>query len=105
MEHSLKVKLDCKAQINLAMQQNYIPLIRSIRIENQGENAAEKIHIKISFSPEFAASYEADIAIIAPEETAEISPVRIIISPETLSSLTEKHSSDIEVFSPLIQVA
>ena len=90
MEHSLKVKLDCKAQINLAMQQNYIPLIRSIRIENQGENAAEKIHIKISFSPEFAASYEADIAVIAPEETAEISPVRIIISPETLSSLTER---------------
>ncbi|MBR6336421.1 MAG: DUF4011 domain-containing protein, partial [Ruminococcus sp.] len=90
MEPVLKVQIDHKAQINLAMQQNYIPLIRCIRITNQGERAAENIHIRISFSPEFASAYETDIPIVAAHDTVEISPVRIILSPETLSGLTER---------------
>ncbi len=90
METALIVKMDCKAQLNLAMQQNYIPLIRSIAITDQGEEAAKDIHIRISFSPEFATPFEADIPLIPPKETVEISPVRTVISPDVLSGLTER---------------
>lgn len=97
MDPELKIRMDCKAQINLAMQQNYIPLIRCIYITNQGEQAVGNIHIKVSFSPEFAKEFEADIAAIEPGETIEISPVRIIISPDMLSDLTERMSGTISI--------
>ena len=42
------------ASINFAMQQNYVPVIRSLVVNNNSEEALENIGLKITFEPEFA---------------------------------------------------
>ena len=87
----------CDPQFALAMHQNSIPLIRSLRLTNKSEKELKKLRIGIGFSPAFAAPYTANAELIEPGETVEISPVRITILPEFISSLTERVAGAITV--------
>lgn len=40
--------------MNLAMQQNYVPLVRNILIKNNSDEEIKNVILKISFEPEFA---------------------------------------------------
>lgn len=45
------------ASINFAMQQNYVPVIRSLVVNNNSEEVLENISLKITFEPEFAKEF------------------------------------------------
>ncbi len=85
------ITIGCEAvkQINFAMQQNYIPVFRSITISNNSSGDLHNLRLKITFEPAFAAGYEVTVDIPA-GETVEISPVNIVLHPEYLFGLTEK---------------
>ena len=89
MKDIVKISCECAGQINFAMQQNYIPVFRSITIESQCEKLLSNVQLKISFEPDFAVEFEV-LADIPPCEIVEISPVEIILRPEYLFGLTEK---------------
>lgn len=76
--------------INFAMQQNYVPVIRNLVVNNESEAALENLELKISFEPEFAREYVYHIDSIAPGGSIDISPVKIQTKTEFLFSLTEK---------------
>lgn len=97
MEPKLRIEHTCLAQLNFAMQQNYIPLIRSLRIISLTDERLENIRIKISFEPAFAAVFETVLPVIQPGETVELSPVRLTVFSEYLYSLTEKMLGSITV--------
>lgn len=76
--------------INFAMQQNYVPVFRSLLITNKSEETLENITFRITFEPDFAHTFETVIPRLMPSEAFELSPVRIVLKPEYLASLTEK---------------
>ncbi len=78
------------SSVNFSMQQNYVPVIRSVTIRNESEERLTDLTLRIRFEPEFAKTYTYDISAIAAGESVEISPVKIILSTEFLFSLTEK---------------
>lgn len=85
------------ASINFAMQQNYVPVIRSLVVNNNSEETLENIGLKITFEPEFAKEFTYHIGSIPAKSSAEISPVRISTNTDLLFSLTEKMVGNITI--------
>lgn len=85
------------ASINFAMQQNYVPVIRSLVVNNNSEEVLENISLKITFEPEFAKEFTYYIGSIPAKSSAEISPVRISTNTDLLFSLTEKMVGNITI--------
>ncbi|MBR2282866.1 MAG: DUF3320 domain-containing protein [Ruminococcus sp.] len=78
------------AQINFSMQQNYVPVFRSMTMTNNTQQELKNVSLRISFEPEFARTFEAAPVNLLPGQPAEISPVSITILADYLFSLTEK---------------
>lgn len=90
MENKVSIGGNIMKSINFAMQQNYVPVIRNLIVNNETKNTLSNLDLKIVFEPEFAKEYTYHIDEIAPEQSVEISPVRIQLKTEFLFSLTEK---------------
>ena len=90
MEQRITLDGNVTMAINFAMQQNYVPIIRSILVNNQTEKKLKNLTLKVSFDPDFAKEYTYSIEGIEPGQMVEISPVRIKLKTEYLFSLTEK---------------
>ncbi len=84
-------------QINFAMQQNYIPVFRSITLTNNTGEDISGVRLRVSFEPEFAKPFESGLIDLAPGRPVEISPVEIVINAEYLFSLTEKMVGSVTV--------
>ena len=97
MEKKVTIGGHLNGSINFAMQQNYVPIIRSLVIHNETEAKLNDLHLKITFEPDFARAFSYDIQSIEAGESVEISPVRIRLSTEFLFSLTEKMVGNIFV--------
>ena len=95
--NNVTAEIQMMKAINFAMQQNYIPVIRSIKINNSGDCDAENLKLTVSFEPEFARCFEAEIAAITAGSTVEISPVKIVLSTDYLFSLTEKLMGNVHI--------
>lgn len=57
MDNIVTVGGHINASINFAMQQNYVPVIRSLVVNNNSEEVLENISLKITFEPEFAKEF------------------------------------------------
>lgn len=90
MEQVVTVGGNINASINFAMQQNYVPVIRNLTVNNESEDILTDLDVKVTFEPEFAKEYTYHIDSIDPKSSVEISPVRIQTKCEFLFSLTEK---------------
>ena len=101
MDKKINVSGQINSYVNFAMQQNYVPVIRSITVHNESEESLENLNLKISFEPAFAKEYNYNIPAVDAGGSVEISPVKIIMSAEYLFSLTEKlvGTISIEVYS------
>ena len=75
--------------LNFAMQQNYIPLIKSITVLNSGTETLTDINVRVSFEPGFAREYTSCIEKLEPGRPVELSPVNILVSPDYMFSLSE----------------
>lgn len=90
MENKVSVGGNITKSINFAMQQNYVPVIRNLVVNNENEETLSNLDLKITFDPEFAKEYTYHIDEIQAGQYVEISPVRIQLKTEFLFSLTEK---------------
>lgn len=81
--------------VNFAMQQNYVPVIRNLVVNNESGDTLKGLELKITFDPEFAGEYTYEIAEIAAGGSVEIAPVRIRLKTQYLFSLTEKLAGNI----------
>ena len=95
MENKISFSVQLTGAVNYAMQQNYIPVIRSIILTNNTEETLRNITVKISFEPEFIKPFQTEIAQLVPGEPIEISPVKLVLSSEFLFSLTERLNGSI----------
>lgn len=83
--------------INFAMQQNYVPVIYSIIVSNNGDEPVEDLKVKIGSEPQFADVYEEHISLIEPHRSVEIKPAAFKAYTEFLYTLTEKTLGRINV--------
>lgn len=97
MNGNIRIEAHTSGVFSFAMQQNYIPLIRSINIINDGENSIEGISVRAAFEPEFAKPAGFMVQLAEGLRTTEISPVKLTLSPELLFSLTEKTAGNIHL--------
>lgn len=97
MDNIVSVGGHINASINFAMQQNYVPVIRFLTVNNESEEVLENIDLIISFEPEFAKEFRYHIDSIPANGSVEISPVRINTNTDFLFSLTEKMVGNITV--------
>lgn len=97
MEPIVTVKGQVSHSINFAMQQNYVPIIRSIIVTNEGEEELESLTVSVHFEPAFAKEYSYIIGKIAPGQSQVINPVVIQLSTEFLFSLTERMVGAVEI--------
>ena len=95
MDNKITFKVQMMDMISYAMQQNYIPAVRSITLANNTEEPIKNVTVRINSEPEFIKPFETEISCLASGEPVEISPVRLILSSEFLFSLTEKMSASI----------
>lgn len=95
---SLAVEHDCT--VNYAMQQNDVPVMKALRISNNGESPLNDIKVLITTEPEFAPAWESRIGSIKAGETYNLGVVDLALSHDFLASLTERVSGSlhIEVF-------
>lgn len=97
MDNIVTVGGHINASINFAMQQNYVPVIRNLVVNNNSEETLENISLKITFEPEFAKEFTYYIGSIPAKSSAEISPVSISTNTDLLFSLTEKMVGNITI--------
>lgn len=97
MNDKVSVQVVTFGAMNFAMQQNYVPLVRSVTIKNNSDEEIKDIMLKISFEPEFAKPFTHRIEVLPPHTEIEVSPVNIIVSTEFLFSLTERIVAQISV--------
>ena len=97
MNGEIRIEVQSAGVFNYAMQQNYIPLIRSIGIVNSGGKAYEGIVVRAVFDPVFAVPFEYTVQYAEAGRTTEITPVKLTLSTEHLFSLTEKEVANIHI--------
>ncbi len=97
MDENIKIEAQVTSTFNFAMQQNYIPLIRSITVRNSGASSYEDTVVRASFEPEFVKPYEYALGTSEAGKSTEISPVKLTVSTDFLFSLTEKTVGNIHI--------
>ncbi|MBU2489819.1 MAG: DUF4011 domain-containing protein [Proteobacteria bacterium] len=76
-------------RIHFALQQNDVPVIKSMTLENRSEAPLEDLLISISAEPEFARGWESRIARIEPGASFSLGVIDLGLSPGFLWDLTE----------------
>lgn len=76
--------------INFAFQQNSIPVVRELRIANEGSEEQRACVVRITTEPAFALPLELRIASLAAGAEFRAAPLDLVLSPEFLRGLTER---------------
>lgn len=77
-------------QINFSLQQNYVPVFRSVTMTNTTGETIADVKLRITFEPEFAKTFESVPVNLEPGQPVSVSPIQIVMISEYLFSLTEK---------------
>lgn len=86
----VRIQISLDRRINYAMQQNDVPVVQSLQVENRSEYPLNDCRVRISADPEFAAEWKADIAQIGPSSAYKLESVDLSLSPRFLFQLTER---------------
>ena len=87
---AVRMELSCLSVINYALQQNGLPILRQIRVENGTDTEFEEVQLRITASPAFAKAYQRTISVLPARAQMELHDLDLVLDGEFLASLTEK---------------
>jgi len=90
-----KVELSYTPVANYAIQQNRIPIVRKLVIENPSEEDLLDLKIEIKCEPNFVNNWEHRVEILPSKESIEIKVEGLKLSAKFLSELTEKLAGEL----------
>lgn len=96
-EAGLAVEIESDATLGYASIQNSVPVIRSLRLTNHGENALDALEVLIACNPGFAQGTKLRFDKLAPGETRRISPIELPPDHSFLADLQESVSASLTV--------
>ena len=79
--------------LNYALQQNNIPAVQCIAINNNSDSDLENIMLKIYSNTEILIPYSANIAFLPKNKNYEIKNIPVVLNAEFLAGITEKIKS------------
>ena len=87
---SVQLRIELSRRINFAMQQNDVPIISAVHVDNASDAPLHDVRLRIAAEPDFAAPVEQRIAAVAPRSTYTLEAVDLVLSPRVLGELTER---------------
>ena len=84
----LKVELDRK--INYALQQNDVPVIKSLHVTNISDQLLKDVTLTITTDPDFADSWSTHLLQLGAGDTFNFQTIDLQLSPQFLGNLTER---------------
>ncbi|MHC9539373.1 MAG: DUF3320 domain-containing protein [Vulcanimicrobiota bacterium] len=97
VEIPLGIELTYDRTINLAMQQNAIPVIKLLTITNSSDSPLQNITVRIALEPELSKVFERQIAEIDAHSAHTYEAPDIGLLPERLVNLVEREKGLIKV--------
>lgn len=86
----VRMDISCLPVINFALQQNGLPIIRSIRIDNNTSQDIIDAEIQIDAAPEFCHTYRKGISMLCAKGQFELNNISLVMDAAYLAGLTEK---------------
>lgn len=84
------LRVDLDHRINYAMQQNDVPIVKVLHVENRGDEPLRDVGIRITADPEFAAEWTTRISLISERATYNVEAIDLALSSQYLGMLTER---------------
>ena len=97
MDKKIELAVNYSRFVNFAMQQNSIPVLRSIQIKNCTDSTIEAVKATVRTFPEFSFPLEFHAENIPPEDSVEFDGKRFELNPDYLMRLTERLAGKIEI--------
>ena len=94
-EPAIEIEIDDR--INFALQQNDVPVIKSLAIDNPLDRSLENLRIRVSGEPGFCEPWEARLAMVPPRSSHKFRSVNLMLSPVFLDELTERVAGQLRV--------
>ncbi|MDD8045962.1 MAG: DUF3320 domain-containing protein [Verrucomicrobiota bacterium] len=92
-----RFELDLDRRLNYALQQNDVPVFRSIKIINDSEEDLTDCILRLQFQPAMAKDTRIPIAEIAPGDAMTLTTPEIILLPGFLEAVQEKTNGVITI--------
>jgi len=93
----MKIEMTYLRAVNLAMQQNRVPVVRELRIQNQTGRDLANVAVTVTPEPPFADPVQVDIGTMAADETKVLDAIRLNLQPNFFAQMTEGVAGDIDV--------
>lgn len=83
--------------VNYAMQQNYVPVVRKLSVNNISSGDLREVTVKITAEPAFVAGFTKSLDLIPVGQSVEIGVVDLPISGKFLAELTERLTGELKL--------
>lgn len=89
-QNKINIRTEIDQRINFAMQQNDVPVIKLVQIENLSGNSLNNLQLLIISDPPFAHHWQEKIDLIPEDSTYDLKSLNLELSPKFLGELTER---------------
>lgn len=89
-EPPIELQTELDRRINYAMQQNDVPVIKALAIENRAGEVLRDLELRISVEPDFAVGWSRRLDLLTPGQRFSAHDVDLQLSPSVLAELTER---------------
>ena len=93
---SVRLEIDALQDVNFALQQNGIGIVRSLNIVNESAEVLEDVTLSITTTPQISLPFHRQFARIPGESTFRAGSLDIVLWGEELAALTEKISCTLQ---------
>lgn len=97
VRQKIQIRLECAPHVNFAMQQNAVPLLHKIEVENTTAAELEDVQLKIWSEPPVFAEKNIRVASIGPEATYRCDDTAVTLLREPLRRQREREEGQLWV--------
>jgi very-short-patch-repair endonuclease len=87
---SVDLRPEIDRRVNFAMQQNDVPVVKLVHVENTSELPLRDLRLRITPQPAFAGPWEARVDLVEGKSTWTLKEVDLALSSQYLNALTER---------------
>ena len=91
------LRIDLDRRINFAMQQNDVPVIKTLQIENYSDQPLLDLEVRISAEPSFALGWAGRIAKVGSNSVYSLDSIDLELSPGFLNELIERLKGNLSI--------
>lgn len=96
-ENIIHIQAECSSFVNCAMQQNHVPAVRRLVLQNLLETELRNLRVEIVSQPEFALPFRAAMESLPAGQSVSLEPVNLLLSAPYLVNMTERVSGTLTV--------